>query len=43
VNLADAGDVARSGQVPALFQRKRPAMEMKAMRDDVSKLRRNTR
>jgi hypothetical protein len=36
VNLADAGDVARSGQVPALRPRKRPAMEMKAMRDDLS-------
>jgi hypothetical protein len=36
VNLADAGDIARSGRVPALPRRKRPAMEMKAMRDDVS-------
>jgi hypothetical protein len=36
VNLADAGDIARSGRVPALRRRKRPAMEMKAMRDDVS-------
>jgi hypothetical protein len=43
VDLAGAGDVARSGRVPGLRQRKISAMEIKAMRDDVSQAKENTR